>query len=111
MTQRTDHQFYEFDIFEHESGETKRVPFFAYWSGEASIAERRRMCDCQLGAFFNAHPDDLNTLDKIAKGSVTNFFAGAQYKYLKAHKCDHAPSKKFTVARAYVDGDVIEIAA
>jgi hypothetical protein len=111
MPQRTDAQFYEFDIEERKTGEVKRVPIFAYWSGEHSIAERRRMCDCQLGSFFDAHPADLNTLEKFNKGSTTNFFPGAQYRYLNGHKCDHRPSGKFQVLRAHVSGDVVEIAA
>lgn len=111
MSQRTDEQFYEFDIQERKSGEVKRVPIFAYWTGERSIAERQRMCDCQLGAFFDARPEDLNTLTNFNKGSTTNFFSGAQYGYLKKEKCDHKPSKKFQVTRAHVAGDVIEIAA
>lgn len=111
MPQRTDEQYYEFEIQERKTGEVKRVPIFAYWSGERSIAERQRMCDCQLGAFFTARPEDLNTLELFYKGSFTNVFTHTQNDYLKRHKCDHAPSKKFQVLRAHVGSDVFEIAA
>lgn len=111
MPQRTDEQYYEFEIQERKTGEVERVPIFAYWSGNSSIAERKRMCDCQLGAFFTARPKDLNTLVNFNKGSATNFFSAAQDRYLKTHKCDHAPSEKFQALRAHVGGDVFEIAA
>lgn len=112
MPKRDDHQYYEFDIREMKTGEVKRVPIFAYWSGEASIAERRRMCDCQLGAFFTARPEDLNTLELFYKGSTTNVITLTQNAYLTQHKCNHKPSKKYVAERAYLtDGEVIEIAA
>lgn len=111
MPQRNDEQFYEFDIREINTGEVKRVPIFAYWSGKHSIVERQRMCDCQLGAFFHARPEDLNTLARFNKGGATNFFSVAQAKYLRTHKCDHSPSKKYQVLRAHVGSDVFEIAA
>lgn len=111
MPQRTDPMFYEFDILERKTQEVRRVPIQCWWSGDASINERQRMCDCQLGAFWNEwaaqhkHRPDAQVLD------FGRFFDNQQFEYLNKHKCDHRPSKKFQVLRAHVGGDVIEIAA
>lgn len=110
MPERNDPMYYEIDIQDRKSKETRRVPKFCWWSGDNSIAELRRMCDCQLGAFFTSksHP----TPAAFDRGTITNNFAGAQFEYLKHNKCDHKPSKKFAVTRAVLpDERVVDIAA
>lgn len=113
MSQRNDPMYYEFDIRENKTDEVHRARIFCWWSGEHSIAERRQMCDCQLGALFSMKPEDFHTWANYSRsGPGGGQLASRQYQYLKEHTCDHKPSRKYTATRAYLPGgDAIDIAA
>jgi hypothetical protein len=113
MSQRTDPMYYEFDIRENKTKEVVRTRIFCWWTGEHSIAERRRMCDCQLGAFFDTPIERAQTwADFLRYGPSNNHVHEKQLRYLEGHTCDHKPSRKYTVTNAYLPGgDVIEVAA
>jgi hypothetical protein len=103
--------YYEFDIRENKTGKVTRARIFAWWSGEHSIAERQRMCDCQLGAFFNMKPEDFNTWENYMRSGPGGVqLANRQLEYLKHHDCNHKPSRKYTVTAAYLpSGETIEL--
>jgi hypothetical protein len=100
-------QLYSFDIIELESGETRRAQIACWWSGEESAAERRRMCDCQCGAFFAAYPPPPPGQEPAPPG---NTLALHQDKYLKKSPCAHGPATKYRVLRAILpSGKVIPL--
>lgn len=110
MTRRIDPMFYEFEIQEHETGECRRVPIHCWWS-DGSADGLRKMCDCQLGAYFETDKRMRPTNESPRMMDWGNFFAPAQHQYLKTNECQHSPSRRYTVLRAFLPGDqIIEIA-
>lgn len=108
--------YYEFDIQERKNGEVQRARMFCWWSGDASIAGLRGMCDCQLGGFFHAALKNMfPTWEQLRHSTSTsnanNAFTYAQNAWLKQHKCDHiGPSRKYIVLQAITpDGAVIDL--
>jgi hypothetical protein len=116
MSQRLDPMYYEFDVRELKSGHTHRARMFCWWSGEASIAGLRAMCDCQLGGFFiaaskNMFPTWEQFRSHTRSGNANNAFTHGQHDWREKHECTcGTPSKKYAVLRAIMaDGSVIEL--
>jgi hypothetical protein len=101
--------FYDVDILDTQSGETKRCPMLTGWSDrpEGSLQMwRTKMCDCNLGGYYQR----ITSIDQ--KTGETCYAAHEMSAYY-FKGCDHSmPPKRFIALKAYLlDGRVIDLEA
>jgi hypothetical protein len=101
--------FYDVDILDTKSGETKRCPMLCGWmEGEDGSIEmwRTKMCDCNLGGYHARLQ---------YKDSRTGEVSWAQHsfsaeQFVKACGDHSMPPKRFIALKAYLrDGRVIDL--
>lgn len=100
--------FYEADILDTTTGETKRCPMLAGWNDNPERGSlqmwRTKMCDCNLGGYYRRlEIKDDNT-------GETRYAAHEMSAY-QFQPCDHSvPAKRFQAIRAYLsDGRIVNL--